>query len=180
MPKSTFFYEPRQESPDSKRGYSKPSYSKTLGGAYISDEMIKTLLFDLAEEFPFFGYKKLTFLLRSKFGIIIKKKKSYKLCNEIDLLLPIIRHYASFNSEIVFKKVILGKTVSYVISICQWVFGASMDIFILDIIDTYTLEIVGYKAGFSITKNDVVKTVTKAIASRHITDSLTIRTDNGP
>jgi len=94
--------------------------------------------------------------------------------------LPIIRHYASFNSEIVFKKVILGKTVSYVISICQWVFGASMDIFILDIIDTYTLEIVGYKAGFSITKNDVVKTVTKAIASRHITDSLTIRTNNGP
>jgi transposase InsO family protein len=51
-------------------------------------------------------------------------------------------------------------------------------IFILDIIDTYTLEIVGYKAGFSITKSDVIKTVTKAIASRHITDSLTIRTDN--
>jgi putative transposase len=75
VPKSTFFYEPRQESPDSKRRCSKPGYSKTLSGAYISDEMIKTLLFDLAEEFPFFGYKKLTFLLRSRFGIIINKKK---------------------------------------------------------------------------------------------------------
>jgi len=94
VPKSTFFYEPRQESPDSKRGYSKPSYSKTLGGAYISDEMIKTLLFDLAEEFPFFGYKKLTFLLRSKFGIIIKRKrvtnyamKSIYFCRLLDIML---------------------------------------------------------------------------------------------
>ena len=67
--------------------------------------MIKTLLFDLAEEFPFFGYKKLTFLLRSKFGIIINKKKGYRLCKEMDLLLPVIKHYASSNTEIVFKKV---------------------------------------------------------------------------
>ncbi|WP_422448665.1 hypothetical protein [Thermoanaerobacterium sp. DL9XJH110] len=62
MPKSTFFYEPQKESLNSKRGCSKPGYSKTINGEYISDEMIKTLLFDLAEEFPFFGYKKLVSL----------------------------------------------------------------------------------------------------------------------
>jgi len=68
--------------------------------------MIKTLLFDLTEKFPFFfGFKKLTFLLRSRFGIIINKKKGYRLCKEKDLLLPIVKHYISSSSEIVFKKV---------------------------------------------------------------------------
>lgn len=41
------------------------------------------------------------------------------------------------------------------------------------------MEIVGYKAGFSITGRDVVKTVLKSMISRNIQGKLTIRTDNG-
>ena len=142
--------------------------------------MIKTLLFDLAEEFPFFGYKKLTFLLRSKFGIIINKKKCYRLCKEMNLLLPIIKHHASSNTEIVFKKVYVEAPNTHWQMDITYVTIFPRIIFILDIIDTYTLEIVGYKAGFSITKSDVIKTLTKAMSTRHITGSLTVRTDNGP
>jgi len=162
------------------RGRSNTGYSKTFNGLYISDEMIKTLLFDLAEEFPFFGYKKLTFLLRSKFGIIINKKKCYRLCKEMNLLLPIIKHHASSNTEIVFKKVYVEAPNTHWQMDITYVTIFPRIIFILDIIDTYTLEIVGYKAGFSITKSDVIKTLTKAMSTRHITGSLTVRTDNGP
>ena len=37
----------------------------------------------------------------------------------------------------------------------------------------------GYKAGFSITGHDVVKTVLKSMVMRNIQGNLTIRTDNG-
>lgn len=44
----------------------------------------------------------------------------------------------------------------------------------IGIIDTYTLEIVGYKAGFSITGREVAKTVLKSIITRGIQGKLTI------
>lgn len=53
-------------------------------------------------------------------------------------------------------------------------------IFVLGIIDTYTLEIVGYKASFSITSQDVIKTVSKSMSAKGIKGNLTIRTNNGP
>ncbi|NLZ52576.1 MAG: transposase [Thermoanaerobacteraceae bacterium] len=59
----------------------------------ISNEAIKTLLFDLAKEYPRYGYKILIALLKSPFDIRINKKKVYRLCKEMGLLLPVERHY---------------------------------------------------------------------------------------
>jgi len=143
--------------------------------------MIKTLLFDLAEEYPFFGYKKLTHLLRSRFRLIINKKKVYRLCQEMDLLLPVAR-YVSNNSgdKIVFEKVPVTAPNTHWQMDITYITLFPRILFLLDIIDTYTLEIVGYKVGFSITSKEVVKTVLKALTLRKVAKGLTIRTDNGP
>ncbi|WP_430349897.1 transposase [Thermoanaerobacterium thermosaccharolyticum] len=45
----------------------------------------------MAEEYPRYGYKKLTVLLISLFGIKINRKKVYRLCKEMNLLLSVYR-----------------------------------------------------------------------------------------
>ncbi len=178
--KSTYFYEHHEEKTGSMRGTSAPGYSKMFTGEIIADEIIKTLLYKLAEEYTFFGYKKLTFLLKSRFKIMINKKKVYRLCRDMGLLLPIERHCHTHSSEIVFNKVPVDTPDTHWQMDITYITIFPKIIFILDIIDTYTLELVGYKAGFSITGRDVAKTVLKAMTSRCIHNRLTIRTDNGP
>jgi hypothetical protein len=46
------------------RGTSAPGYSKMFTGEIIADEMIETLLYKLAKEYTFFGYKKLPFKIK--------------------------------------------------------------------------------------------------------------------
>jgi hypothetical protein len=41
-----------------------PAFSRTIDGEIVSDEPIKIILFDLAEEYPRYGYKKMTVLFK--------------------------------------------------------------------------------------------------------------------
>jgi transposase InsO family protein len=112
-------------------------------------------------------------------AIMINKKKVYRLCNEMNLLFPIERHHRSKECPIAFKKVAVNAPNSHWQMDITYVTLFPRIIFVLGIIDTYTLEIVGYKVGFSITGRDVVKTVLKSMVARNIQGDFTIRTDNG-
>lgn len=61
----------------------------TREGRKVSDEEIKEYLTELVcgEGFPY-GYRKLTVCLREDYGLIINHKKVYRLCKELDILLP--------------------------------------------------------------------------------------------
>jgi putative transposase len=61
----------------------------TRDGRKISDEEIKEYLTELicGEGFPY-GYRKLTVCLREDYDLIINHKKVYRLCKELDILLP--------------------------------------------------------------------------------------------
>lgn len=98
----------------------------------------------------------------------------------MNLLLPIKRHYRPEQSLIAFKKVAVNEPNNHWQMDITHITLFSKIIFVLGIIDTYTLEIVGYKASFSITSQDVIKTVLKSMSTRGIKGNLTIRTDNGP
>jgi Integrase core domain. len=94
--------------------------------------------------------------------------------------LPIERHNKPQECLIVFKKVAVNAPNTHWQMDITYITLFPRIIFVLGIVDTYTLEIVGYKAGFSITGHDVVKTVLKSMLTRNIQGNLTIRTDNGP
>lgn len=98
----------------------------------------------------------------------------------MDLLLLIEEHHRPKECPIVFKKVAINVPNSHWQMDITYITLFPKIIFVLCIIDTYTLEIVGYKAGFSITGRDVVRTVLRSMATRNIQGNLTIRTDNGP
>jgi len=98
----------------------------------------------------------------------------------MDLLLPVERHYWLEESPIAFKKVAVNAPNNHWQMDITYITLFPRIIFLLCIIDTYTLEIVGYKASFSITSRDVIRTVLKSMIARGVQRNLTIRTDNGP
>lgn len=98
----------------------------------------------------------------------------------MSLLLPVERHYRPKDYPIAFKKVTVNAPNNHWQMDITYLTLFPRIIFVLGIIDTYTLEIVGYKAGFSITGREVVKTVLKSMTTRGVEGNLTIRTDNGP
>ena len=64
-------------------------YSYTYTGRKISDEQIKEFIMEeiSGDGYPY-GYKKLTASMQEDYGLNINHKKVYRLCKELDVLLP--------------------------------------------------------------------------------------------
>jgi putative transposase len=71
------------------KGRQASGYSVQQDGSKISDEQIKEWLLEaLSGDGYAYGYRKLTVLLRREYGLVINKKKVYRLCKELDVLRP--------------------------------------------------------------------------------------------
>lgn len=149
-------------------------------GDPISDEMIKVILARAALENPFYGYKKLTFFLKGECGIVINHKKIYRLCKEMELLLPLKKKRPASSSPIAFAKVPVSAPDKHWQMDITYITVFPRVTFLLDIIDSYTLEIVNYHYGFTVQSHEVVRTLKEALIRRKITGELAVRTDNGP
>ena len=67
----------------------RPGICYRVDGAIVSDEQGKEWLCELIESEGYsYGYLKLTVCLRRKYGLVINKKKVYRLCKELQLLRP--------------------------------------------------------------------------------------------
>ncbi|WP_423240840.1 transposase [Haloimpatiens massiliensis] len=53
---------------------------------------METLLYEACEKYPFYGYKKITKILRKKHGLRINAKKVYRLYKKLGLLLSYVKH----------------------------------------------------------------------------------------
>jgi putative transposase len=73
-----------------RSGRPTPGYSYTKDDKPISDEQICEWIMELlADEYTSnYGYRKLTKLLRRDHGLVINKKKVYRLCKLLDVLRP--------------------------------------------------------------------------------------------
>ncbi|MBE3576251.1 MAG: transposase [Limnochordales bacterium] len=89
--RSTYYAHRHPKRPKSPRkgGRPKPGYSWTTAGKRVPDEQIQEWLCELiAGEEACYGYRKLTVVLRRRYGLIINHKKVYRLCRELRLLRP--------------------------------------------------------------------------------------------
>jgi putative transposase len=152
----------------------------TFSGDKISDLMIKTLILKVAGEYTFYGYRKLNHHLRKKFGIEINPKKTYRLCREMEILLPAGKRKKDTGSPIVFAKVPVSAPDEHWQMDITYITCFTRIMFVLDIIDSYSLDIVNYHLGFSITSKEVIRVVKESLRTRGIEGTVTIRTDNGP
>ncbi|WP_226375239.1 IS3 family transposase [Effusibacillus dendaii] len=80
----------KKEKHDSKPvGRPIPGYCFTKQGKKVSDEQIKEWIMEaIAGDGYSYGYMKPTHHLRQEYGLVINKKRVYRLCKELDILKP--------------------------------------------------------------------------------------------
>jgi len=137
----------------------------------------------VAGEEHVYGYEMLTDCLREQDGLVINKKKTYRLCKKLGILQPQRRKKQHYPRR-------LARHVEVTASNQQWqldikygyVAGFDQFFFIADMIDVFDRTIVGHHVGTCCEAKDVCRMVEEAIHRRIAPGEPmpVIRTDNGP
>lgn len=162
-----------------------PGYSLTLTGKPISDEQIKEWLMELiAGEESIYGYRKLTRCLQRQYGLVINKKKVYRLCKELDILAPQRQVHIKHPRKIAINRIITKSNQLMEIDIKYgYIAGENRFFYLMCIIDVYDRIIIDYHLGLSCEGKHAAQLMQRALWKRQLfTDTAkpVIRTDNGP
>ena len=116
--RSTYYYQLSRKGSERHTGGGRPvpGYSCDAHGRQICDEQIKEWISELIEgEGYAYGYRKLTVCLHRKHGLVINKKKVYRLCKDLDVALT------SFGKQTSSTATLPGRTGSS-LSSQSWMF----------------------------------------------------------
>jgi len=187
LSRATYYYNISNQNKEIKHngGRPIPGYSYNKDGKKICDEQIKEFIFEIIEtEGAFYGYYKITKVLRRKYQLIINKKKIYRLCKELGVLRPqrIIRPKGL--KKIAVNREITGPNTLWEVDIKYgYIHSEDRFFYILSYIDVYDRVIVDSHIGLSCTAADAVITLKRALLRRKVYGNekkLVIRSDNGP
>lgn len=163
-----------------------PGYSRTKNGKKILDKTIKKYLMVLIDgEESIYGYRRLTRCLQRKYKLIINKKKVYRLCKELDILMPQREKKVRYPRRLARNRLVTGPNQLWQLDIKYgYVTSSRRFFFLASAIDVFDRSIVGHYRGKSCEAKDIVNMLKKALLARDISsereDKLIIRTDNGP
>ncbi len=138
----------------------KPSYSVTLRNEYLL-ERIK----DIKAEHPFWGYRRVWAYLRYVDGLIVNKKRVYRLMREHNLTVkPNTRLIAKRISERPKPKPDRpkqwwGVDMTKVMTVSGWVY-------VVIVLDWYTKKIVGHYSGTRATSREWLEALEKGTKQR--------------
>lgn len=186
-----YYHSPEEEETKipAKRGRPTPGYSKTNTGTIVPDEQIEEFLMEAVEgEESIYGYRKLTNYLRQEHHLIISPKKVYRLCDELDILLPKRNGVSPYPRRLAKQHIITRPNQLWQLDIKYGSIKESGRFFFLaSAIDVFDRCIVGYYKGSSCKAKDITGMLHKALMKRqiHLTNdesepTIIIRTDNGP
>lgn len=150
----------------------------------MSDEQIKEWLLELLEgEEHVYGYKNLALCLRRQRGLILNKKKAYRLCKELRILQKQRKQTRKHPRRIPRNRTVTGINELWQMDIKYgYVHGRRRFFFVLSIIDVFDRVVVGQYRGPVCEAKHAVQTLCRALEDRlKPGDAVpTIRTDNGP
>lgn len=191
VPRSLYYYhrQHKEERLAAAQGRPVPGYSWNQSGEKISDEQIKNLLMEAIEgEETIYGYKKLTNYLRVEKGLVINPKKVYRLCRELNILLPQREKKTKHPRKIAKQHKITGSNQLWEVDIKYGTIAQSGHFFfVASAIDVFDRSIVGCYLGRHCQASDITTMLQKAIVQRQVPPTpdqesirLIIRSDNGP
>lgn len=166
-----------------------PGYSRTKKGRKVKDTKIKEYLLVLIEgDEAVYGYRKLTKSLRKIYQLIINKKKVYRLCKELDILMPQREKKQKYPRKLARNREVTAPNQLWQLDIKYgYVLSSRRYFFLASAIDVYDRTIVGHYRGTVCEAKHITKMLQKAMMKRNIhipdendTPKLIIRTDNGP
>lgn len=154
-----------------------PEFSMGINNCQVDDSIIETLLHDACERYPFYGYKKITQIIRKKYGLIINKKKVYRLFKKLELLLPYIRHTKQGQPAQIREVTGINQVWPIDIKYVKAINGQF--IMLTHIVDTFSRKLVHREITKTATTNDALTTVKRALIDNKVTEKLVLRSDNG-
>ncbi|OBZ13782.1 integrase [Bacillus sp. FJAT-26390] len=175
---------PAEPASDCRKGRPQPGYSWTETGSEITDEQIKEWLMELVEgEEHVYDYKLLARCLRNDRKLVLNKKKSYRLCEELGILQK-QRECKSKHP----RRLPKNRTVTAPNQLWQmdskygYVIGCERFFFVLSIIDVFDRVVVNQYRGAVCEAKHAVQTLCHALKQRVKPGEKlpVIRTDNGP
>lgn len=126
-------------------------YSCTYTGRKISDEQIKEFIMEelSGDGYPY-GYKKLTASMQEDYGLNINHKKVYRLCKELDVLLPQRKVNPKHPRKLAKRIEVTGSNQLWQMDLKYgYIAGIDRFFFMMSIIDVYDRCIVGYHIGLN-------------------------------
>ncbi len=131
----------------------------------------------------FYGYKKVTAVLRNNYNIKINKKKVRRLMKNLNLLDPNRKRTLKRVSRVCESRTIIKSNQLWQMDIkYAFIAGTKRTAYITSIIDVFDRELVSTSIDLSATGEVAKKVLIKGLYSRGIKDNpngLVIRTDNG-
>ncbi|WP_253200828.1 IS3 family transposase [Clostridium sp. CF012] len=180
--RSTFY--PKKKSiknehePKCKVGRPVPGFSYGINNCIVDDSVIETLLHQACEKIPFYGYKKITKILRKNHGLQVNAKKIYRLAKKLGLLLPYVKHTKQGHLAVARKVSEINQLWQIDIKYVKALNGQF--IMLTDIIDVCSRKLVGREITKTATTNDALKAVERALIENGVTSNIILRSDNGP
>jgi putative transposase len=156
------------------------AFSLTENGNYISDSEVEEHLRLLIEdEGAYYGYVKLTYKLKS-FGIIINKKKVYRLCKKMGILRPQRIIKPSYPRKLARNRTLTASNQLWETDIKYgYIAGESRFFYIASLLDVLDRTIVNYHIGLQCTSKDVAVMLKESVNTVD-GPKPAVRTDNGP
>ena len=145
-----------------------------------NDEVVLEKISQIVKELPVYGYRRVTAVLRTRYGILINRKKVYRLMKDKGLLLP-----ASYSHKKLFKGVPFAHNTQAEKSnklwgidmTCIWC-GKDAWCYLHAVIDRHDKNLLGYSFGRSCSAMGGVMALAEAAGQRPV-ESLELRSDNG-
>jgi len=176
---------PKEDGRKTNGGRPLPGYSFHVKGHRVGDNEIVKLLRRYRSSLLFHnggGYIKLKYYLLKEAGLIVNKKKVYRLCKTHKLLLPKRKKNKWRNRKICINRLITAPKQLWEFDIKYgYIHGEDRYFFFLGFIDVYSRKIVSYYTGTSCTGKDMAFTLDQALKKSGLTseNKLTIRSDHG-
>lgn len=173
-----------------KRGRPTPGYSYHKKGHKVPDEQIEEYLMEYYydDNIGALGYKKWTVLLKEQYGLLINKKKVFRMCKRLDILKDRKTKHPKHPRKLAKNRLITAPNQLWQVDIKYGnIEETNYFVFVCCAIDVYDRQIVGVYRGSTCKAKDITTMLSKALIRREVhfkegefESKLIIRTDNGP
>ncbi len=161
-------------------------YCFDTNGNRVCEEQIKEWIMEFRLGFEAaYGYRKMTQVLRKQKGLLVNKKRIYRLFEELDILQPARPTVVHYPRRLVRNRIITASNQLWETDIkYMYIEGEDRFCFLMGLIDVFDRGLIEYHIGLSCQGVDAFKLLERGLWKRGLhreSDDLpVIRTDNGP
>ena len=178
FPLSTYNYRKKE----GKAGRKPSLFSISREGKKIlNEEVVSKIESIMDHQFADYGYIKISHILRNRYGVIINRKKVYRLMKEAGYLQKLKREKANYRPRVANWQVNVSRPFEKIEIDIKYIYvkGEQRHYYMLNLIDCYSWKLLSYRLSGSIRKEDVIDMLRKVMILYGNPKDIMLRSDNG-